>query len=450
MRRTFAVILAVFSLAIPFARANTFLVINTADGGTGSLRQAIVDANNNPGFDTIAFAIPGVFVHTIHLIDDLPTIFDQVLIDGYTEPGSSQNTLANGDNAVLLIEIDASQAPGGVNVILDLNTGSLGSTVRGLVINGAAPQNNAIAIFIASAACVVEGCFIGTDPTGTIARPNGHGISMIYGDGCRIGGTTPAARNIISGNTIAGISTSVSETVLIQGNFIGVNASGTSALPNANGVELTGCASNANCTGAAFIGSSNAGARNIISGNNLNGIVSAFGGVSHSFIQGNFIGTDVTGTLALGNGQNGIALVGSSGTKTGSNQIGGTQAGQGNVISANAGAGVYLHALDDQSEINDQVQGNFIGTGAGGSIAMSNGGGGILIDHASDAGIGGTAAGAGNRIAYNGSSSGKPGVVVLGSTGNSILGNSISVMTASRLTMSVMPIVEPTICKTFP
>ncbi len=367
MRRTFTVILAVFFLTSSFARANTFLVINTADGGAGSLRQPIVDANNNPGYDTIAFAIPGVFVHTITLIASLPIITDQVLIDGYTEPGSTQNTLANGDNAVLLIEVQGSSA------VLDVfNVEALGCTIRGLVINGATKIGGGRGIILSggAVACVVEGCFIGTDPTGTIARPNVYGI-VINGSAAnsRIGGTTPAARNIISGNTAnssagtgpAGIFIEGASNAIIQGNFIGVDASGANALPNSQGMEIDG---NTN-----FIGGSTSNARNIISGNSVNGIFLDFNH-STNFIQGNFIGTDVTGTQAVGNGQHGIFMTGNSSFATGNNVI------SGNVVSGNDGAGVYIHAMDDQSESNNQVQSNFIGTAATGSNTLGNNGGG--------------------------------------------------------------------------
>jgi hypothetical protein len=402
MRRVLAGILALFSLAIPFARANTFLVINTNDGGPGSLRQAISDANNNPGFDTIAFAIPGVFVHTITLLETLPAIIDQVLIDGYTEPGSMQNTLAEGDNAVILIEIDGSNAA----VFDALHIQALGSTIRGLVINGAASQNGGHGIFLNAPASVIEGCFIGTDPSGTIARPNYIGVEVNSYSGNRIGGATAAARNIISGNLSTGLNVEGSDTLIVQGNFIGVDATGSAALPNANGVDVL--------ANTAFIGGTAAGAGNIISGNNLNGILLDFDS-SHSVIQGNFIGTDATGTKALGNGQHGIRALGEAVFNGGSNLIGGTQAGAGNIISANGLGGIRIEGEDD----NDIVQANLVGTDVTGSNALGNAGFGIYTSRPGTT-IGGTAAGAGNTIAHN-----NPGVVVVGNINNPILGNSI-------------------------
>ncbi|SRR6266496_5297828 len=101
-----SVLSVMLSLLTASLAGAVFTVTNTADSGSGSLRQAILDANSNSGADTIAFAIPGSGVHTIPLFSALPQITDPVLINGYTQPGSSSNTLSTGDNAVILIEID--------------------------------------------------------------------------------------------------------------------------------------------------------------------------------------------------------------------------------------------------------------------------------------------------------------------------------------------------------
>src|SRR5262249_60903303 len=107
-----------------------------------SLRQAILDANANPGLDTIAFNIPGAGVHTITPATPLDTITEAVTIDGYTQPGSSMNTDPVATNAVLLIELDGSVA-GGEGLWL---AGPGGSTAQGLVVNrwliGIATFNN--------------------------------------------------------------------------------------------------------------------------------------------------------------------------------------------------------------------------------------------------------------------------------------------------------------------
>src|SRR5215813_11112292 len=91
-------------------RANTFVVTNTDNSGPGSLAQAILDANANPGPDIITFNIPGSGVHTISPNTSLPTITDPLTIDGYTQPGASANTLSAGSNAVLQIELSGAAA----------------------------------------------------------------------------------------------------------------------------------------------------------------------------------------------------------------------------------------------------------------------------------------------------------------------------------------------------
>src|SRR5438128_2062733 len=102
---------------------STFTVVNTNDAGAGSLRQAILDANSTAGADLINFEINAAGVQTIHLTSTdtlasaLPAITDPVVIDGYTQPGASPNTLADGDNAVLRIVLDGS--------LLDPNGGAV-------------------------------------------------------------------------------------------------------------------------------------------------------------------------------------------------------------------------------------------------------------------------------------------------------------------------------------
>ena len=113
--------------------ANTYTVTTTADSGAGSLRQAIMDANANPGADTIAFNITGSGVQTIAPATTLPAITDAVTINGYSQSGASPNTNApnQGTNAVLRIEIDGSSlGAGGVCL-----SATAVVTIRGLVVN---------------------------------------------------------------------------------------------------------------------------------------------------------------------------------------------------------------------------------------------------------------------------------------------------------------------------
>src|SRR2546423_14086923 len=127
-----AIILGALLFIHTAAADNTYTVSNTLDTGPGSLRQAILDANTQAGSDTIAFNIPGTGVRTITPATELPVITSPVTIDGYTQPGSSANTLAGGDNAGLLIELNgASAGNSGSGPTVGLT--APGSTVRGLV-----------------------------------------------------------------------------------------------------------------------------------------------------------------------------------------------------------------------------------------------------------------------------------------------------------------------------
>jgi hypothetical protein len=147
-----------------FATANTYTVTSTADSGAGTLRQAILDANANPGADTIAFNIVGSGVQTIAPTSTLPAISDAVTIDGYTQPGASANThpVGQGLDTVLKIEIDGTSAPGNGLLVQTPNV-----TVRGLAINRfSGYQISAYGFPYDTHHLVVEGCFVGTTPDG--------------------------------------------------------------------------------------------------------------------------------------------------------------------------------------------------------------------------------------------------------------------------------------------
>ena len=190
-----------------FVGAATFTVTNTTDGGSGSLRQAILDANIAANLDTIAFNIVGSGVHTIAPASALPAISAPVTIDGYTQAGATANTNAPtlGTNAILRIELNGTgtSAAEGSAVLLFV-AGSAGSLVRGLVIN----RGPYAGIRLNGASGVlIQGNFLGTDPTGFVAQGNVVAAILINASATNatIGGTTPAARNLISGNVAGGI-----------------------------------------------------------------------------------------------------------------------------------------------------------------------------------------------------------------------------------------------------
>ncbi len=136
-------------------------------------------------------------------------------------------------------------------------------------------------------------------------------------------------------------------------------------------------------------------------------------GGGNNIIERNFIGTDISGTISLGNSQNGILIT------SGQHTIGGTSASARNLISGNGSAGIRLN---DSTAIGCLIQGNFIGTTVSGTSALGNTGDGIDIFNASNNTIGGSTAGAGNTIAFNGGF----GVFIVGSaTRDSLLRNPI-------------------------
>ncbi len=396
--------------------ASTFTVINISDSGAGSLRQAILDANATVGQDTIAFNIPGTGVHTITPNSVLPAITESVVIDGYTQPGSSPNNLANGDNAVLLVELDGSGIPGGAVLTPGLQINASNCEVKGLVINRFIGEGISIVGSAGShtSGNIIQGNFIGTNATGTVARGNNDGVKIQFSNNNLIGGTTAAARNVLSGNGGRGILVATgASTNLIQGNFIGTTVDGTAALGNSSGGIFSGG------TGPDTIGGTVAGARNVISGNVANaGIFIQSGTSTGPVIQGNLIGTDVTGTVALGN-HFGIWL--NFGSSLGNGTIGGTADGARNVISGNRSDGVFISG----GSRNNQLLGNYIGTDITGTQPLGNAGNGVRIEEsATNNSLGGPLAGQGNTIAFNTGN----GVRVLtspNSNGNSIRRNSI-------------------------
>ncbi len=192
----------VFLVGTQFAHGDTYLVTNTTDGGPGSLRQAIMDANGHANInpqtpDNISFAIPVAGLQSIIPASVLPTITDPVVIDGYTQPGSVPNTLAVGDNSVHLVELNGNNAAFKALIIT-----AGGSTVRGLVINNFNGNGATTAITLQTlGGNKVEGCFLGLNAAGTAGATNrDFGVDIENSPNNTIGGATPAARNVISGN----------------------------------------------------------------------------------------------------------------------------------------------------------------------------------------------------------------------------------------------------------
>jgi hypothetical protein len=293
---TAAMMAACMMTASSARAATTFTVNSTADtpdastasdacdtnvlttGDQCTLRAAIEQTNATAGADTINFAIPGTGVKTISPGSPLPPLTEQVTIDGYTQPGASPNTKAVGSDAALKIVLNGTNVSGPGFEIPGFSSNNL---IKGLVINrftGAAGIN----IHGTSVGNRIEGNFIGTDVTGTLDRGNdGDGVSVSEGsDEVVIGGTTPASRNVISGNDERGVEIRNATFTRVLGNRIGTTASGGSALGNGlAGVAISG---SGHVLGDSFSGGSNtiafnggdgvsisSGTNNIIDGNSI-------------------------------------------------------------------------------------------------------------------------------------------------------------------------------------
>ena len=380
-----------------------FLVNATGDGGDASvdlgfgdglcatiegdctLRAAIEEGNILGGAHTINFNIPGGGVKTLTPSTPYDLITSQVTIDGYTQPGSSPNTnpVGQGLNPVLLIEINGAGAGPGADGLY-FTAGN--STVKGLVVN----RFSRVGIILSGGGNnVIQGNFVGTDPTGTIARGNSDGGICITSSNDTIGGTAAADRNLVSGNAPDGICLFGANS-LVQGNLIGTTVAGTSALGNAaNGIIIAfGGTTNT-------IGGLTLSAANVISGNGVDGIIVS--GPGSNLIQGNKMGTDITGELSVPNSQNGITVMGSP-----NNTIGGINAGSnpldiqlalGNLISGNTGNGIKIA---NSTASGNLVQGNFIGLNDDGDKPLGNMQNGIFISDAPSNTIGFRPPGAGD------------------------------------------------------
>jgi hypothetical protein len=465
-----------FDVQVDTSRDHTYTVVYSNERGAGSLRQAIHWGNVNPGDDFIRFNISGTGVKTITPLTPLPAITETLTIDGYSQPGASPNTnpiqpglSGSALTTTLLIELNGMSA-GGSGLVIQASS----CIVQGLFINGVSGNGPAGVVITGAAATgnVVAG--------NSIATPNGSyvGVQIQAGAGNNtIGGSTPAARNLIwrngpnigstsigvnldsagAGNKIQGnvidsqtmhgvqiantADTTVGGTEAGAGNFItgnsfnGVIISGLSATGNLvqgniigdvitpMNVITSGNGGGVRITGGAHhntIGGTTDAARNYISGNFRNGIGIDGNGTSYNTVLGNYIGTDLTGMLPRRNanlppGTAGVRISGGASNNT----IGGPTASARNVISGN---GLALEVADSGTNDN-KVLGNYIGVGADGVTNLGNVYGGVNIIGGTGTVVGGDATGQGNLICFNGNR----GVRIAGNstTGNSILGNAI-------------------------
>jgi hypothetical protein len=390
--------------------ATTYTVSNTANSGAGSLRQAILDANASAATPhLIQFNIAGTGLKSIALTSALPVVGRNTTIDGTTQPGYS-----------------------GVPRI-ELNGTSAGAASSGLVVTGASLIVKGLAInrFALDGLCSqpaedkpaeleVYGCYIGTAASGLSAAPNGrHGIHFAHFSGAsdgsthRVGDAGTGLRNVISGNGADGIHVhpSVWAGVIVCNNLIGLGADGLQDVGNGgDGIEAVPHSEVTTIEffpgefstyhKGTFIGRETPGTGNVISCNGESGI--ELPAISSSLARSvpifrNLIGTDATGTLARGNGTNGISIGAGADATIG-------KAGAGNVIAGNDGSGVY--SLGELVE----VVGNTIGTNTI-QGALGNGIHGIRCESATLLTV------TGNIVGHNG----LHGIAVLGATGRYFL-----------------------------
>jgi parallel beta-helix repeat protein len=471
--RLLAALIALFLLGLAAssgtsAAVGTTFTVDTTDGTTDegcggasdcSFGDAIEAANANPGKDTIAFGIPGAGTHLIVLSDPFPSpspfVADAVVIDGFSQGGPAYS-------GTPLVEIDTSGWGGFGLAIRGEGTG--GTEIRGLALHGGAENNDVTIFFDNPGGNVVEHNFIGTDASG-MAVEGGGLVHMGWGSP---GDGFVSSANMIADNVIAGTRcciqfNEVSDSQVVRNN-IGTDASGLTGLANGSGAvgiflsgggdrnlfsgnviarmfigiwllspssdtRIEGNRIGTDKTGTVDLGNSSAGvfihfagthtivggpdpaAQNVISGNGDCGICIEASG--ETVVQGNLIGTDITGTSDLGNDDAGISVccTGAAGNEA-------FPLIADNVISGNNGQGIAVNTIGSA-----RIERNLIGTDAQGTAAIPNDGAGIEIGFESDGSvIGGASAAQRNVISGNGGN----GVEVFGAvTGLQVLNNYI-------------------------
>ncbi len=425
----------------------TFTVTNTNDSGAGSLRQAIIDANGSAGVDTIDFNIAGAGVHIIAPALVLPTITGAVFVDGYTQSGASGNTLAIGDNAVILIQLKGT-GPAGFDG-LTLGAGVSGSNIRGLSITNFADGIN----LNSPSGNQIDGNFIGLDADGTTIDANQTGVTIQTGAQTNGIGTNGdnlndlGERNIIAGNVGNGVLISGAGTNgnSVAGNYIGLDINGNPAANGAKGVLMqSGAQSNRIGTDGNGIG--DAAEQNVIASNGGAGVVIGGLGTNLNIVAGNYIGTDPTGVLVRPNDYGVQIDAGPQSNRIGTDGNGIADAAEGNVISANNKIGVDINGVGTNSNV---VAGNFIGTNAAGTAALPNAVSGVGIRGGAQNNRVGTdgsadAFNAAERNIVSGNTG--SGVFILGggTTGNVVAGNYIGADVSGLLALPNVDAVQIT------
>jgi uncharacterized repeat protein (TIGR01451 family) len=282
-------------------------VTNTSDSGLGTLRQAIVDANNTPGLDTIGFDVGGGGMQSIALLSPLPMITDGLVIDGTTQPGY------RGTPLIILNGAGAGAGADGFNI----KAGN--SIVKGLAIQRF--TGNGISIIdVNTGKTLVQSNSIGTVADGTTTDPDGvpnsgdetgnmgEGLRVSNSSNVLVGGIGPGAGNIIGGNG-DGMSIINSNNSSVQGNWIGKGPLGSNIGNLGAGIGLAGNSSNN------LIGGTDAPASNVI-GNNGFGIVAFTGALNNALIFNQYFNNDAEPVVTPGVASTSLNSAAASATDT--------------------------------------------------------------------------------------------------------------------------------------
>ena len=410
-------------------------IIIGATGTTGNVVEGNDIGTNASGTAALANAWYGVEVYSPgNIIGGSVAGAGNVIsgngIYGVLLDSSGGSTLVEGNTVGLNAAGTAAVANGGDGIEINAGGNTIGGTTAaarnvisgntgdGIDIDGAGATNN-----------LIEGDYIGTDATGTVALADAvrrlhRGWRIGQHDRRDDGHARHRRGDVISGNAVHGLQISGAADNTVEGDLIGTNAAGTAALPNTyEGVELFSAGA------GNTIGGTAAGAANVISGDTIGIEIVGTGG---EVIEGDFIGTNAAGTVALANSYSGIRLYGTS-----QNTIGGTTAAARNIISGNAVYGIILLDANNYFGVtgpSDQnvIEGDYIGVAAGGTAALGNNSEGVNIQGISAGNtVGGTAAGAGNVISGNS----QAGIVVSG-TQNLIAGNKVGTNAAGTAALA--------------
>ncbi|MFK7840818.1 MAG: right-handed parallel beta-helix repeat-containing protein, partial [Sphingorhabdus sp.] len=382
---------------------NPLVVTSTADTDTvGTLRYAINWSNSNPGADTISFDIAGTGPHPITTTSGLPTITDAgTTINGLSQTGAACGQLSDGTPHNLQIFINGNGTANNAFRITGADASISGMAVGNFQEKGLYVLNTNNAL--------IECNYFGVEPDGSTASPLAR--SAITGASQFESATNSVARNnLFSGNNddaedyglVIGPNTS---DITIEGNIIGLNANGTAALANgATGLRI-------NTSSQVTVGGTTAAQRNIISGNGADGILLERS--NNVYLLGNYIGVASNGTNSIGNGDDGLDIDDADNIT-----IGGTTAAARNIISGNDDEGIDVK----NGSSNIVIQGNYVGTDAGGTLDLGNSGAGVQINGSAAHLVGDGSASGANIIAF----SGGDGIRIIGSsTQVAILANAI-------------------------